>query len=252
MKLKFIAAAALAALLGSSAASAGEDVGWYAIGSVGAANADSNMHDDFSDAADDINEAFDELSPDQHAEISSAFARTSVKSDKTDFAFKLGLGYRFNDYFALEGAYYYLGKTKSTLNAGGALTTTDSNSASASARVHAEVKGHMLALDAVGILPISDRFELFGKVGVGAVQTRNSVSVSYELTANGDSEGGSDSYSKNKIRLAPKIGVGAEFYFVENWAVRAEYERVWNASKDGDNTWDIDYNIFTVGVKYLF
>jgi len=256
MKLKFIAAAALAALLGSSAASAGEDVGWYAIGSVGAANADSNMHDEFSKAAregiDTYDDVMSNLSETDRDNLSSAFARASVKTDKTDFAFKLGLGYRFNDYFALEGAYYYLGKTKSTLKAESAASTTSGESASASARLHAEVKGHMLALDAVGILPITDRFELFGKVGVGAVQTRNSSSYSYELTDNNGSDGDSDSFSKNKIRLAPKIGVGAEFYFVENWAVRAEYERVWNASKDGENTWDIDYNIFTVGVKYLF
>ena len=254
MKLKFIAAAALAALLGSSAASAGEDVGWYAIGSVGAANADSNMHDEFSKAAregiDTYDDVMSNLSETDRDNLSSAFARASVK---TDFAFKLGLGYRFNDYFALEGAYYYLGKTKSTLKAESAATSADSStSASATGRVHAEVKGHMLALDAVGILPINDRFELFGKVGIGAVQTRNSLSYSYEFTANGESTNGSDSFSKNKIRLAPKIGVGAEFYFVENWAVRAEYERVWNASKDSDESWDIDYNIFTVGVKYLF
>ena len=113
MKLKFIAAAALAALLGSSAASAGEDVGWYAIGSVGAANADSNMHDEFSKAAregiDTYDDVMSNLSETDRDNLSSAFARASVK---TDFAFKLGLGYRFNDYFALEGAYSLLSKTK--------------------------------------------------------------------------------------------------------------------------------------------
>lgn len=62
----------------------------------------------------------------------------------------------------------------------------------------------------------------------------------------------SDSFSKHKTRLTPKLGVGAEWLFAEDWALRAEYERVWNASKDDNGTIDIDYNIFTVGVKYIF
>ena len=34
--------------------------------------------------------------------------------------------------------------------------------------------------------------------------------------------------------------------------LRAEYERFFKGSKDGDGTIDIDYNVFTVGVKYAF
>ncbi len=234
MKLKFIAAAALAALLGSSAASAGEDVGWYVLGSVGAANADSDLHDD---TVKETREATNDLAD---KGISSS---VSVTTDETDFSFKLGMGYRFNDYFAVEGAYYYLGNHKTKVSG-----TVSGNGVTGNVHARYEAKGHMLALDAVGIIPLNDRFELFGKAGVGVVQTR--VSGSYDWSA--ASYGDSDSFSKHKTRLAPKLGVGAEWFFMENWALRAEYERVWNASKDGDGTIDIDYNIFTVGVKYLF
>ena len=220
MKLKFIAAAALAALLGSSAASAGEDVGWYILGAAGVSNADSTMHDSMVDNMRDIQ---------TDADVST-YGKT--ETDKTNVAIKLIEGYRFNDYFAVEGGYYYLGRTKSDT------TVTDLDSGN-QYKAHAKLTGHMLAIDAVGILLINERFELFAKAGAGVVRAKATFSD------NDDS-----SWSETKTRLAPKLGVGTEWYFVENWALRAEYERVWNAYKcDGEKA---HYNIFTVGVKYLF
>ncbi len=220
MKLKFIAAAALAALLGSSAASAGEDVGWYILGAAGASNVDSTMHDSMMD-----NMRYRQAK----AHVSSL---GKTETETTNVAIKLIEGYRFNDYFAVEGGYYYLGRTKSDTK------ITNLNNGEEVYSAHAKLSGHMLAIDAVGILPINDRFELFAKAGAGVVRAK--------LTFSDDD----DSWSETKTRLAPKLGVGTEWYFVENWALRAEYERVWNAYKsDGEKA---HYNLFTVGVKYLF
>ena len=124
MKLKFIAAAALAALLGSSAASAGEDVGWYILGAAGVSNADSTMHDSMVDNMRDIQ---------TDADVST-YGKT--ETDKTNVAIKLIEGYRFNDYFAVEGGYYYLGRTKSDT------TVTDLDSGN-QYKAHAKLTGHM-------------------------------------------------------------------------------------------------------------
>ncbi len=218
MKLKFIAAAALAALLGSSAASAGEDVGWYILGAVGASHADSDMKKIMNDDKEIMVEELSKGNNETHG---------SSSEDKFDIALKLVEGYRFNDYFALEGGYYYLGRNKGEAKA----VRVDGSDED---RSDAKVTGHMLAIDAVGILPVTDRFELFGKAGFGGVMTK----VHY------------NDYSDTKYRLAPKLGVGAEYYFVENWAVRLEYERIWNAYKKSD--FKLNYDVLTVGVKYLF
>lgn len=231
MKLKFIAAAALAALLGSSAASAGEDVGWYVLGAAGWSNADSNLGHLMSEDRHDTVEEWSEGNND------FTLISDKTSSEKNSVALKLVEGYRFNDYFAVEGGYYYLGRSKSDNK----YVAKDSDDEVVSGKDSAKITGHMLAIDAVGILPINERFELFAKAGVGAVRAK--LSIKNEVSDD-------DNFSKTKYRLAPKLGIGAEYYFVENWAVRAEYERVWNAFKYEDAK--VHYNLLTVGVKYLF
>ena len=210
MKLKFVAAAVIAAA-GMSSAMAAADGFWYGLGALGGTYIDSNLH---SDAKEDLGE---------HP--------GSVKTDEGSFAGKIAMGYQFNDYFAVEGGYYYLGKTKTKV------TFSDYDNATDKAKI----TGHMLGVDAVGLLPINNVISIFGKVGAGIVRTKTSASFF-------DGE----SYSKTKTRLAPKIGVGTEFDVNDYISIRTEYEGIFKASKDSDGTCDVDYHLFTVGLKYWF
>src|ERR1700694_5064302 len=78
---------------------------------------------------------------------------TSIDDDERDKGFKLLAGRKFNRNFAVEGGYFNLGKfgfTAHTLPAG-TLTGT------------AKFQG--LNLDAVGILPFSEKLSGFGRAG---------------------------------------------------------------------------------------
>ena len=69
--------------------------------------------------------------------------------DNTGSAYKLQLGYQFNKYFAVEGGYFNLGKSKLDYSDG----TSDS------------LKTDGLNISAVGILPFDNGFSVFGKLG---------------------------------------------------------------------------------------
>ena len=194
MKLKFVAAA---------------DGFWYGLGALGGTYIDSNLHD----------EAVKSLREDN--------VSGTVKTHEGSFAGKVALGYQFNDYFALEGGYYYLGKTDTTIS-----TADDTEKA--------KITGHMLGIDAVGMFPLNSVVSLFGKVGAGVVRTTTKFS---------DNEG---SLSQTKTRLVPKIGVGVEFDVNDYVSIRTEYEGIFKASKDSGESFDVDYHLFTVGLKYWF
>lgn len=209
MKLKFVAAAVIAAA-GMSSAMAAADGFWYGLGALGGTYIDSNLHSEAK----------------KYAEF---YGADSVKTDEGSFAGKIIMGYQFNDYFALEGGYYYLGQTKTKV------TFADDSSDKV------KITGHMLGIDAVGMLPLNNVVSLFGKVGAGVAQTKTKFSYSDE-----------DSDSKTKTRLAPKIGVGVEFDVNDYVSIRTEYEGIFKASKDSDESFDVDYHLFTVGLKYWF
>jgi OOP family OmpA-OmpF porin len=76
--------------------------------------------------------------------------------DRGDTTWGLTLGYRINPHFALEGGYTDLGK----FGYGTAVT------APAADRLSGDYKAHAWWLAPVGIVPLSDRAALYGKLGV--------------------------------------------------------------------------------------
>ena len=112
---------------------------------------------------------------------------------------------------------------------------------------HAEFKGYGLAVDAVGILPVTDALSVFGKAGVALIRIDGKNNASEPQY----------SFSKSKTRLAPKLGAGAEWLMTERLSLRLEYEHFFNAgkeSRDGQTFVmpDVDYDTVTVGLKMNF
>ena len=156
----------------------------------------------------------------------------TIDVDEDSVGVKLAAGYRFNDYFAVEGSYAYLGKAEATVS-----STVDVDA-------KGSMKTHVMAVDAVGLYPVNKDFDVFAKVGVGLSYVKTSMS------ANVYNE--SFSFSESDTRVFPKLGFGAEYKISENVAIRAEYERYFGVSKDSDYSIDADYDLFSVGVKYTF
>ncbi|MBV5276839.1 outer membrane beta-barrel protein, partial [bacterium] len=86
--------------------------------------------------------------------LANGLTAGGINDINRDLGFKVFGGYQYNKYFAVEGGYFDLGQfgfNTSTVPAG---------------TFSGEIKLKGLNLDAVGILPITDKFSVFGRIGV--------------------------------------------------------------------------------------
>jgi OmpA-OmpF porin, OOP family len=161
--------------------------------------------------------------------LGAGLATTSMTNDDSDTGYKLFGGYKFNRNFAVEGGYFDLGRfgfTATTVPAG----TLNGN---------IRLKG--LNLDAVGILPITEKFSAFGRVGVNYAEARDSFS------GNGAVNVLNPNPSKRAANL--KFGGGLQYDFTEALAMRLEAER-YRIDDAVGNKGDID--LISVGLVYRF
>ncbi len=192
--------------------------GFYVGGSIGAATAD------VKDATNELNSAF----------ASVGAVNSSTTSDDSDFSYKLFAGYKFNKNFALEGGYADLGKYTASGNALLRGSTINADG---------DVKAYAIFIDAVGILPASEEFAVFGKVGGAYTHTKANASASFA--------GFSASDNATSSKFVPKLGIGAQYYVTKAVALRAEYEYYFNVG-DKNETGESDVQVFTVGLTYGF
>ena len=187
------------------------DLGWYGGANIGQSNAkiaDQRIINGLS---------------------ASGFSTTSINNNDTDIAYKLFGGYQFNPYFSVEGGYFNLGKfgfTANTLPAGA---------------LNGNIRLQGLSLDAVGTLPITQRFSAFGRVGVDYAQAQDSFTGS----------GAVNVLNPNPSRLDTNydFGAGLQYALTESIAMRAEAER-YRINDAVGNMGDID--VFSLGLIYRF
>lgn len=128
------------------------------------------------------------------------------------------LGYKFNPYLAVEGQYTGIGKV------------TDNVSGSA--------KGDAASLAVLGILPINENFNLYGKLGAAVTKT----TVSSSLSPMNDA-----------TRTGVTYGLGAEYNFNHNIGMRLGWDHYNAAVGDvGNHENNVGANVATVGVVYHF
>jgi len=139
--------------------------------------------------------------------------------DDKDTGFRVFGGYNFNQHFAAEFGYADLGKV--TASAGGA---------------SAEVKNTAWDVMAVGIIPLAEKFSLYGKLGWYFADSKLS----------GDLLGSASQNSNNAT-----YGIGAGYDFNRNLGLRAEWQRYGNVG--GDNVGGkSDADVYSIGVVYRF
>lgn len=163
--------------------------------------------------------------------LGSGFTTSSIVDTDRDAGYKLYGGYRVNRNFAIEGGYFDLGtfgfKATTAAPAAGTLT--------------GEIKLKGLNLDAVGILPITDKFSAFGRVGVNYAQASDTFSGTGLVKVINP--------NPSKTDLNYKFGVGVQYKFTESLAMRVEAER-YRIDDAVGNKGDID--LVSVGLVYLF
>ncbi|MDP1924000.1 MAG: TonB-dependent receptor [Thiobacillus sp.] len=196
---------ALSAALGVSSAHAA-DTGFYVGGSLGQSKIDIS--------ASDID-----------AELASAGYPSSTSVDDSDTGWKLFAGYRIMKYLAVEGAYTNLGEA----SANSIITAPPGV-------VNATVEGEAWTVSALGILPIGDKFSLFGRLGVNIWNV--------DVSATGTNSGATATVAGSDDGTDMVYGVGAAYRFTDNLSLRGEWERY--------DFGDTDVDLLSAGISWDF
>ncbi|MDI1303232.1 MAG: OmpA family protein [bacterium] len=202
---------AVLAGLASPFAAAAEDAGWYIGANVGQSRA---KIDD-----EKITRGL----------LGAGFTQTTIANDERDLGYKLFGGYEFNRNFALEGGYFDLGKFgyKATTVPAGTFT--------------GDLRGRGINLDAVGMLPFTDKFSGFARLGVIYAQAKDTFSGNGAVVV-------TDTDAK-KNAANYKFGLGLQYDFTRALGGRIEAER-FRLNDAVGNKGDID--LFSLGVVYRF
>ncbi len=148
------------------------------------------------------------------AQLSEDFDGLNIDTDAT--AFRIVGGWRFNDYFAIEGGYHDFGDFEQTIDVGGTPAT---------ARLSAD--GFTLGVG--GYLPLGERFSLLGKFGMffwdGNAEINNVSQATPE-----DSN--------------PYFGGGVGYSVGENFLITGDLTRY--------ELEDANSNVYSLGFQYRF
>jgi OOP family OmpA-OmpF porin len=128
------------------------------------------------------------------------------------------LGYKFSKYLGVEGEYTGIGKVKD--------------------KVSGSVKGDAASIAAIGFLPLSEEFNLYGKLGIA--ETKTNVSSSLAPT-------------KDASKAGVTYGLGGEYNLNKNIGIRLGWDHYSAAVKDAANRKDnFGADVMSVGAVYNF
>lgn len=158
--------------------------------------------------------------------------------DDKDTSYSIGLGYKINDMFSIEGGYQNLGEASASGTASGTLYGTAYTATGLTASD--EVDGYYLG--PVVTFPVGGNFEVQGRLGVYSWKGDIKLSftsltyggTSYSGGSASDSHDGSDAY----------FGLGVAYKFSNNMSLGADWTRF-----DIDGT---DVDVFGARLKYNF
>lgn len=188
-----------------------DDSGWYIGGNVGQSRAK------IDDARITSNL------------LGGGFTTTSIADDNRDNGYKLFGGYQYNKNFAVEAGYFDLGQFgyTATVVPAGTLTGT--------------IKLEGLNLDAVGTLPLTEKFSVLGRLGLNYAQARDTFTGTGAVTVLNPNP------SKNQVNY--KLGAGLQYDFTPSLGMRIEAER-YRINDAVGNRGDVD--MYSLGLVYRF
>jgi OmpA-OmpF porin, OOP family len=144
-----------------------------------------------------------------------------VRCEDTDTAWKVIGGYHFNPHFALEVGYINFGEVDAT-GPGGTVS----------------IESTAFELVGVGVLPLSQGFSLYGKIGLYRAETEG-VANTFLVT---------DRVKETTTDLT--FGVGARFDVTRRIALRAEWQRYQDVG--GGDIGETDVDVISAGVLVKF
>lgn len=226
-----IMAFASAALALSAPRASSAELGFYVAGFYGQAKIP------IGDQA-----VFDSFATDVYAVYGfEPLSTTSSLSDDKDSSFGMFAGYRLFANLAFEGGYMELGEISYRNDSFGTHFTTNPPPHNEPWLQKQSASTTGIALTALGVLPLSYRWEMYVRGGV--LFATNELDIYITDFVGSDSPSGSDSSTE---WLA---GAGASFSFAEVYAARLEVMRVFGA---GNGLIDGDIDIASLGFTVSF
>lgn len=211
------AIALLAALAGIASAQTQASAGGYAVGSVGAArwSSDGGPAECWSDVV--------------YGYVVGESCKTGW-NDRNSIGGRLGAGWRFSEWLAIEAAYTYLGQGSvgRGLEYPGVIPKPPPEPPAFTMPIHASGTGNYRVqggeLTAIGMLPVATDLSIFGRVGAYFYRQR------YREVLTGTHSFRRD-WSASDSRVAPVIGAGLAWRVRPELELRAEWIRYQNAAK---------------------
>lgn len=157
--------------------------------------------------------------------------------DKSDSGYGFFAGYRFTPHLAVEGGYVDMGSLKYRSQATGNITGIPTN---AVLNVDSDTSG--IAVSALGIWPMSYRWEIYGRGGVLFASNNFQAYYADVVGPRGDE------YSENSVDLM--AGIGTSFTVLEIYDLRLEFQRVFDAGDDTTGEGDVD--MLSLGITVVF
>ena len=209
--------------LGLAGTAQAADHGWYVLAFGGPSSASASQND------------MDENLSDIFASVGVELQDATSSLDDSDTGFGISGGYQANDHFAFEFGYVDLG----SINYQASGTVTDGvDTFDIDARLGSSASGPFVAVH--GILPIGERFSVYGRAGLGFL----SVDGTARITAEGESQRASQS-SQNSD---PMFGAGIEYTLSRNFAVRLAWDRFLDAGTN-EVAGDSDSDLYSLGIR---
>jgi OOP family OmpA-OmpF porin len=224
---RWAVSAALCASFGFAGTASAADEGWYIVGFAGEASAQN------------VSQAeLDQDTADVFGSVGLSIVDATSTLDDSDTGFGLAGGYQVNQNFAAELAWVDLGDISYAANG----TVTDGvDTFDAGLGIDQSASGPVFSL--LGIVPIGERFSVFGRVGFAL------MSVDADATVSIDGESTADSVSTDRSNLM--YGIGGEFSFNRRFGVRLGWDRYAEVGSE-DQAGEVDIDLISLGLRFNF
>jgi len=213
--------------IGLVASAQAAELGWYGVGFGGESSASGISQNQVDENLVAIFES-----------VGLDVVDLTATLDDSDTGFGLAGGYQLNDHFAVEFAYVDLG----SVNYRASVTVSDGvDQADADVGLESSAQGPVLS--ALGILPIGERFSLFGRVGLSLLNAEGTARIALD--------GISQRASQSSQKSDPMLGVGAELSLSKHFAIRLAWDRYFDVGTE-NVTGDVDADLITLGMRIGF
>jgi hypothetical protein len=172
-------------------------------------------------------------------------ATRTATLDSEDSSYGFVVGWRMSEHVAFEGGYLDLGEVKYREHAAGqflAQPPAPNEPGTLQQNIDSSTSG--IQLSALGILPLSYRWEVYARGGVLIANNTEDIFVQDEL-------GSSGKLRSTKSGFDLLAGVGISFSIAEIYNLRLEYQRVFDAGESATLD-EADVDLATLNVTVSF